>query len=222
MTVDVVYRLMQFCINKNQQGYLTPAEFDLVINQAQLDLLNYLLGQVQQYQPGRPYPRVGLGMSETIRSSLAALIDPLTTLTIDGTGVAAYPDDFQFTDTMLTTTMQRVRYVQQDSLFSYLGSVITPVAAHPIYLINSAGFQFYPITLGNALLSYVHTPRAIVWNFNPDANGRPIYTPTGSFDPEWYDVDCFQLIVRALALVGLNLQLPQVMQYSQMIKTQGT
>lgn len=221
MSIDVIYRLMKFIVNKNLQGYFTPDEFNLIINQAQLEYLNFLLGEVQQYQPGRPQPRVALGMSEKIRSSLAAFIDPPTTLTIDGTGLSPYPADFQLVDTMLTSDMKRVRYVQQDSLFSYLGSVITPVATNPIYLINSAGFQFYPITVGSALLSYVHTPQAIFWNSTPDPNGRPIFQPVGSFDPEWYDVDCFQIIVRALALVGLNLQLPQVMQYSQMIKTIG-
>jgi len=36
MNVNDMYRICQFAINKAQNGYLTPAEFNLVINQAQI------------------------------------------------------------------------------------------------------------------------------------------------------------------------------------------
>ncbi len=221
MTADEVYRTIQLACNKNQQGYITPNEFNLVIKLGGLGFLDYLLGEVEQYQPGRSLPRVALGMSRTIRLSLAAVIDPISPLTIDGTGLSPYPPNLQLVDSMWTADMKKIRYVQQNSLDSYLNSRITPVATNPIYLINSAGFQFYPITLGAAKLSYVHTPRDIFWGSTPDPNGRPIYDPTTSFDPEWYDADIMEVIVRALAILGMNLQLPQVQQYSQMIKTQG-
>jgi len=49
-----MYRICQFAVNKAQNGYLTPSEFNLTINQAQVSYQDYLLGEFQQYQYGRP------------------------------------------------------------------------------------------------------------------------------------------------------------------------
>jgi hypothetical protein len=43
----------------------------------------------------------------------------------------------------------------------------------------------------------------------------------GSTNPAWYEVDAMQVVVRALAMVGVNLQLGAVQQYAAMIKNQG-
>jgi len=166
-------------------------------------------------------PRVQFGMNEQTRQSLTALIQRPVPLTIDGTGLALYPADFQQVDAMYTSTMDRIRYVPQHKSYSYTNSVIDPVATNPIYLIVDQGFQFYPIALGTASLSYVKTPPKIVWGFTPDANGLPVYDIATSVDPVWYDADCLQVIVRALEFVGVNLQFGQVEQYANKIKTQG-
>lgn len=221
MTVDFVYRLCQYIINKNQQGYLSPDEFNLAINQAQYSYLDFLLGSFEQYSPGRPIAKVELGMNETIRQRLTAFIDPAVTLTVDGTGLAPYPADYQQADAMYTSTMQRIRYIQQDRLYHVLEDPIDPVATNPIYLIQSNGFQFYPITIGTAKLSYVGTPDTIVWASTPDPNGRPVYDPVNSVDPKWYDLDMFEVTIRALKIISRNLQLPSVDQLATEIKQIG-
>jgi hypothetical protein len=227
MTADVAYRTMQYAINKNQGGYLSPSDFNLVIHQASLSYLDFLLGEFQTYQVGRPVSKVQYSMNENVRNSLTALIDVPTTLTIDNTGLAPYPDDYQQTDAMWDASMNRIRFVPQHKLYSYLSSQIDPVSTNPIYLLESDGFRFYPnitynnVALSTAKLSYVHTPRQITWGYTLDANGLPVYNPATSIDPEWYDADMLDVIARALALVGVNLESPQIEQYANMIKQAG-
>ena len=135
MNVNDMYRICQFAVNKAQNGYLTPAEFNLIINQAQVSYQDYLLGEFQQYQYGRPQARVNYSQNENIRQRLSPLITEAT-LTINGTsGEAPYPADYVQADAVRTTTFDRVRYVQQDSLYSYIKSQIDPVATNPIYLL---------------------------------------------------------------------------------------
>ena len=221
MTVDFMYSLMQNVVNKSTNGYFDPQTFSLFINQAQFSYLDYLLGAFQQYQIGRPVPRVQFSMTEATRQSLTPFIDPPATLTIDVTGNAPYPGDFQQVDAMYDINLNRIRYVPQHKLFSYITSVIDPVATNPIYLINSSGFQFYPVTQGQAKLSYVATPNTIVWGFTLDPNGIPVYAPGSSVDPEWYDADCLEIIARALRMLGINLSMNELGQYEQEIKNQG-
>lgn len=220
MTVDTAYKIVQFCVNKNQNGYISPDEFNLVINQAQTQFLDYLLGEFQSYQVGRPIARVQYGNNETTRQRLTPFILPFT-LTVNGSGVANYPANYQQTDTMFTSTYGRIKFVPQDYLASYLSSRIDPVATNPIYLLNMYGFKFYPNNIGTAILNYIQTPNQIVWGFTLDGNGLPVYNSATSQDPKWYDVDMMEIIARALRIIGVNLQSNVVSQYANEIKIQG-
>jgi hypothetical protein len=229
MNVNDMYRICQFAVNKAQNGYLTPSDFNLIINQAQVSYQDYLLGEFQQYQYGRPQARINYSQNQNIRQRLSPLIAE-STLTINSTtGKASYPADYVQTDAIITSTFDRVRYTQQDSLYSYYKSEIDPVATNPVYLIEADGFQFYPKTLGSAVLTYVKNAPEIVWAYIT-VSGRPVYTTTtgagvtpstGSVQPVWDNVDNLEIIARALKLIGLNLQVGQLEQYANQVTQQG-
>jgi hypothetical protein len=220
MNVNDMYRICQFAVNKAQNGYLTPSEFNLIINQAQVSYQDYLLGEFQQYQYGRPQARINYSQNENIRQRLSPLITQAT-LTINGTsGEAPYPADYVQADAITTTTLKRVRYVQQDALYSYYNSEIDPIETNPIYLLEPTGFQFYPITLGIAILTYVKDAPQIVWAYNL-VSGRPVYDSGASVQPVWDNVDLLEIIARGLKLIGLNLQDGQVQQYANQVTQQG-
>jgi hypothetical protein len=229
MNVNDMYLICQFAINKAQNGYLTPAEFNLIINQAQVSYQDYLLGEFQQYQYGRAQARINYSQNENIRQRLSPLITEAT-LTINGTsGEAPYPEDYVQADTILTVGFKRVRFVQQDSLYSYYNSTIDPIAFNPIYLLEPTSFQFYPKTLATAYLTYVKDAPEIVWGYTL-VSGRPVYNPaaynpgppaSGSQQPVWDNVDLLEIIARALKLVGVSLQIGQVEQYANQVTQQG-
>jgi hypothetical protein len=219
MNVNDMYRICQFAVNKAQNGYLTPSEFNLTINQAQVSYQDYLLGEFQQYQYGRPQARINYSQNENIRQRLSPLITSAT-LTINGSGESAYPADYVQADTVITTAFNRVRFVQQDALYSYYNSQIDPIATNPIYLLEPTGFQFYPVTLGSAILTYVKDAPEIVWAYTT-VNGRPVYSSGTSVQPVWDNVDLLEIIARALKLIGLNLQDGQVQQYANQVTQTG-
>ena len=217
-----MYDLMKYIIRKNQNGNLRPQDFNLVINTASISYMDYLLGEFQKYVAGRPLAAVEFGQNQDIRQRLSPFIPAPINITINGNGYGAYPTDYLNSDAMVYGIYkQRVKYIQQDRLFSHLNSYIDPIATNPIYLIYKDGFQFYPTDLGSATLSYIKKPATMVWNYTLDAYNRPIYNPVGSVQPEWSELDQMEVLVRALAQVGVNLQLRDVEQYSQVIKTQG-
>ena len=228
MNVNDMYRICQFAVNKAQNGYLTPSEFNLTINQAQVSYQDYLLGEFQQYQPGRPQARINYSQNENIRQRLTPLLATASLAVNAGTGAIAQPADYVQSDSLLTSTLQRVRYTQQDSLYSYYNSTIDPVATNPIYLLEPTAFQFYPKTLGmsgtsgngSAVLTYVKDAPQIVWAYTT-VSGRPVYDSASSVQPVWDNVDLLEIIARALKLIGLNLQDGQLEQYANQVTQQG-
>jgi hypothetical protein len=298
MTIDEIYRLVLYSTAKNlQQGYVSPDDFNLTINQAQKSYVSYLLGSFQQYMPGRAVARVEFGQNTIVRTRLAPIIH-WDNLTVDPTGFCPYPSDYLQSDAMFTDTgYDRIRCVQQDSLYSFYNSKIDPIATNPIYILEDVGFRFFPINIGFARLSYVANPPDMVWAYADNANGIPVFTtgiqgvnvitggsgyssatvtfsapsiggvqatgtvtlsggvvtgivmtnngsgytgltptitftgvggagatfsaPIISVNPVWDDASILEIIVRALALIGVNLQLNTVEQYSMAIKNQG-
>lgn len=218
-----MYRLIRFIIRKNQNGNLNPSDFNNIINVAQVSYLDYLLGEFQKYLPGRPLAAVEFGQNQDIRQRLTPFIKTPATLTINPvTGISPYPDDFQAADAMYYGQYnRRVKYIQQDRVDSHLNSYIDLINSNPVYLMIDQGLQFYPINLATARFSYIGTPATMFWNSTNDIYGRPIYNPVGSVQPQWYELDQLQIVIRALLQVGVNLQLNQVEQYAQMIKTTG-
>lgn len=296
MNINDVYTLVQYITNKNQQGYVTPSQFNTVMNQAQKSYVSYLLGSFQSYTPGRPVARVEFGQNSIIRQRLSPIIVKVTSA-IDFTGFCLYPSDYLQTDAIMTLGFQRVRFVQQDSLYSYYNSEIDQVGSNPIYLLEPYGFRFYPITLGNAIISYVKNPTDMSWAYKKDSNSRPVYTtgiqgvnvitggsgyssatvtfsaspsggiqatgtvtisggvvtaivmtnngtgynntiPTMTFtgvggtgatfsspivstDPIWDIATIFDIIQRALSIIGVNLQSQAISQFAEQIKREG-
>ena len=221
MDVNQLYILAQDILNKNQNGYLPPDTFNLLINQGQISFLDYLLGEFQQYQYQKAQPRVQFSQNQTVRQRLSPLIYGYL-LHVDGTGFSPYPGDYQQDDAMWTYYgFQKIKYVEQNQLRSYYNSRIDPYQTNPFYLIEDIGFRFYPQSIGFAQLNYVRTPPQIVWGYTLDGNGRPVYNPATSVQPIWYETDLLEILARLLRMVGVSLQINEVSQYAEEIKNKG-
>lgn len=220
--INDVYVIILYATGKNKSnGYVSPSDFNTIINIAQKSWSAYLLGSLQSYMPGRPIPTVGFGENSVVRQRLSPTIYGYN-LHVDSSGFSPYPGDYLNTDTMWSIYgLNRIRYAAQEKLWSIYGSVIDPISTNPIYLIEDLGFRFYPQSIGMAKLSYVRNPPNAVWGYVDDANGRPVYSAARSTQLVWDSDSILQIIVRALALVGVNLQLNVVSQYAEMIKKGG-
>ncbi len=221
MTVDVVYQLITYCVNKYQGSEPSPEEFNLIINQAQLSYAQWLAGEYESYQNQKSQSRVSWGQNQNVRESLTPIIYGYI-LNADAAGISPYPGDYQKMDAMTTIYgFKKIRFATQDRLDSFMNSVIEPIATNPIYLVKDVGFQFYPVTIWQANLSYVRTPPPIVWGYTLDADDLPVYNPITSIDPVWADLDMLEVIARALMLVKVNLQSNVIGQYANEIKNGG-
>lgn len=223
MNVNQVYEIIQYIINKNQDGYMSPDEFNLIINQAQTSFVTYLLGELQQYQYGRPQSRISFGQNEIVRGKITPLINSPLLLTINAQGLSPYPVDYLAPDAMYDNSIyrNRIRFASQDKLHSYLASTIDPIESNPVYLIESTYLRFYPQNLGYARFSYIKEPPQMFWNSTDSIYGQPVYNPVGSVDPVFYDTEMLEIITRALKIAGVNLQTQQVIQYANEVNQMG-
>ena len=232
-TSNSVYEDVQFLCNKYNHGYVTPDEFMNTFNTAQRIYMNRLLGQMQEYQPGRPVARTGGHMTQVIEEKLA----PFTKRVVlkssnDLANVKVQFDDFLKLLSLNTEDGKRVRRVKHEQIHSAINSSIDPPSAtNPYYYEYDGGFRMITGSddLDRMVMTYIGKPTDIVWTFiitnDTDLNpgGEVIYDAgnPNNVDPEWRDQEINEIIFIQLGLIGINLKDVDLVRVSQTAKMQG-
>lgn len=224
-TSDSVYKDVQFLCDKYQHGYLSPAEFVRTFNTAQRIFLNRLLGQVQEYQNGRPVARTGGHMTEVVENKLSPITKRVS-LTVSS-GIAnvkgQYPD-FLKQLSLITSTGKRVKRIRHEQIYSAINSTVRPPSASsPYYYETQAGYHILSgtDTVTSLTLTYVKQPNDITWPYTL-VSGVPTYNAGGSpVHPEWRDQEINEIVFIQLGLIGINLKDQELIRASQINKQSG-
>ncbi len=162
VNIDTVYQRVLTIANKEQRGYITPQEFNLLANHAQMDIFEQYFYDLNQFD------RIG-SINETIYADtvdiLQEKIDHFEKFrqAVDmsnGGGVGILPDYYRMGALYYKKNNRyyEIENVEQNEHHVYLGSPLTnPTATRPIYVRYSAAgdnqqnreqrIQIYPITI---------------------------------------------------------------------------
>lgn len=223
-TSNSVYEDVQFLCNKYHHGYVAPDEFVSTFNTAQRVYINRLLGQVQEYQPGRPVARTGGHMTQVVEEKLAPFTKRVLLKSVNElSNVKVQYPDFLKLLSLNTEEGQRVRRVKHEQIHSAINSVIDPpTASNPYYYEFDGGFRM--ITgdddVDRMLMTYVRKPTDITWPFTV-VGDIPTYNPSGAQHPEWRDQEINEIIFIQLGFIGINLKDGDLVRVSQTAKMQG-
>jgi hypothetical protein len=224
MTVNTAYQTLRYLVNKNQGGYLTPAEFNTVFNMAQREYFNSLVGNDEEFAQGRPIARRNVGMSQRISESLSVFMKTDTpTVTA---GEAIKPTDSVVILSVRLADNTTVKRVEQNRLSSYLKTSIDGLL--PVYVEVGDKVKIYNTSPATVTIDYLRMPLEVSWKFinvagvpTLDANGQLQYDSGTSVSPEWSDMDSDKIIMRSAGLVGINLQNQTLIQMSESDKQRG-
>ncbi len=227
MDIDQAYRLIQLLYNKEQGGNITPAQFNVAAEVCQISLVNDLLGNEAEYQPGMPIPKTGFSINQKNREELRPIITPFSTIAV-ASGLAAYPADYLYYDTMTTTGGLLITEATPDEIAILNQSQIKPPStSYPNFVLHSDGLRIYPTSITSMKLSYVRTPIVPVWNFTT-VNNEPVYAATGgeigdgdSHNFELSPLTHIRICMKIAQYFGVNLSMAQVTLYAMAAEAQG-
>jgi len=177
MTVDQVYNILKFIVRKNQLGSLPPSELEYAFNTAQRNYYDFLVGRIEQYQYGRPVPRIGLNMTDNVVTRLMPF-QKKSTLTITS-GILTKPSDLNKINAIYTANNYRIYRLEEDRFAERIQDSIDPIdEANAFYVEEKGTLRIYPITLTTCSFNYFTTPPDIKWAYTIDGTGRPVYSPS--------------------------------------------
>ena len=226
VSIDTVYQRVLSILNKEQRGYVTPQEFNLFANQAQLDLFEQYFYDINQF--GRlPGNDTGysdmlklldekIAIFETRDNLVYSIADNSFTLPQDmyrlGTVIYKNSTTKLILDPALgpetpQTTIEEVtveRINANEFLYINSSPLTKPKNVRPIYVADNKGLKVYgdqEIQL-DVDLTYIKQPAKVEWKYQM-VLGEALYDSTYSVDFELHASEETELVIKILELASL-------------------
>ena len=220
ISINTVYQRVLALANKEQRGYITPQEFNLYANQAQLEILN------QYFYDTNQFGRIS-GNDTQYGDMLELLHEKLNVLTVSvnlaqGNGnFFRIPEDAYKIGTVthvLDRVSTEIEPVNENEYVNMSISPLTsPTLSNPVYVtvkrtINNLPrktIDIYPFNdlianSSNIRCSYIARPQQVNWAYVV-VSGKALYNMNASVDFELHDSEESNLVYRILALAGITL-----------------
>jgi hypothetical protein len=223
-------------LNKNNYGYISPADFNLFAKQAQLEIFdeyfsdyNKQLNKENARQSGTGYADIAKSLIEVIdffsvTNDLANVADNTFSLPSELTT----GDDYYLLNKVLcydTSTAPRTfrgeaEYVTHSDITLLNTSQLTsPSIYYPAYTTEGNTMTVFPASFNTAnsiQCQYIRYPKAPQWTFSVVGAGEPIFNPnvSGYQDFELAIDDEYRLVNRILQQCGISIREGDVYQYA--------
>ena len=208
VNIDTVYQTVQALANKEQRGYLTPQEFNLFANQAQMDIFEqYIYDLGAHTEQGEDMHVLGDAIA-----LLHNKLEPwLSTVTVNN-GTTLPPNSRNGRIFVNYGGVRRtIRKGTQDDIRNLRGSrwhkqgfdeVIYFEDGHNKIQVHSGAGR---ISTGVTVERVMGKPNLVYWGYII-VNERPMYNPSNSAHFEIHSNEQTDLVMKVLKLAGISIE----------------
>lgn len=225
VNVNTVYQRVLAILNKEQRGYVTPQEFNLFANQAQMDIFEQYFYDLNQFSrlPGNDTEYSDMLDILNEKINLFATSATLTRDTGSTPNHFDRPSDLYRMGTLLFGGNEVERVNKNEYLYIQNSPLASPTNDFPIYIEFDAGYRVFGAdekTTG-VTCNYIKKPADINWAYNTVA-GAAVYNASNTTDSELHESEETELVIKILQLAGLAIKDPSVYQAGNQMEIQGT
>ena len=212
VNIDTVYQRVLALANKEQRGYITPQEFNLFANQAQMDIFEQYFYDLNQFRrlPG----------NDTIYADIVNMLEEKISIFKEGPKTATHgsythniSDLYTITDINFSGKVaEEIRY---EDWYKTQNTPLTKATNNrPIWYRKDGKIYWDPQSLGAASINYIRKPKEANWTYIL-VGENALVNPTeadGYQDFELHPSEETELVLKILSLSGITLQDPGLQQ----------
>jgi len=219
--IDTVYQKVLAIANKEQRGYITPQEFNLFANQAQMEIFEQYFYDINQFKrlPGNSteYSDMVNMLEEKISAFEKFKVAPDS---VSGS-VITLPTDLYRLGTVYSTVVTSnpiVEKVDKKTIQLIINSPLTaPTDSRPVFVYqapSTAGvskIKIFPTattyTTSNLSVNYIKKPTTVKWTYVV-INDKAIHN-SGAADLqnfELHESEESELVIKILQLAGISIK----------------
>lgn len=223
VSVDTVYKVLLTIINKEQNGYITPEEFNLLANNVQQEIFRGYFedDNLDRNKFNRGLTNGGysnLPMNQRQKITIFAAEDDIVGAASGNASVFTLPTDLYLLeqDGISTTTGKIVSESERKDLARAMSTEVAPTATYPEYEQYGSTIKVYPNTILNLNVRYLRKPLQPRWTYTI-VGGKELYDPSnGSFqDFELHPSEFSNIVLKMLSFFGINLREEAVVQVAE-------
>jgi len=227
INVNKVYRVVLSILNKEQRGYLTPDQFNRLGRQAQLDLFEKSFYDYNRQLTKRSIQGVNSEYGD-IADNIEEKIDLFAESSIVAVAAGKFSAPSNLYRTIQLATIDRSAEIEKvkKSDYTYMSSskLTAPSEDFPVYYFDKEVFNILPNTITGCVIDYIRTPEDPVWGYTIPGVGETnagayIYASGASTDFELHQSEETSLVIKILALAGVVIKDPTVIQVAQQQET---
>ena len=236
ISIDTVYQKVLALANKEQRGYITPQEFNLFADQAQKEIFEQYFYDLNQF---KRVPGNSSGYADMVK----ILEEKISLFEIYDKGYSIVGDSGKFNlnehDDIYRLTMLRVLYpgqkfkkaeqIQLSELNAIGDSPLTKWSRQrPVYTRYSTNDPDYPDRIAiypypesgqNVFVSYIKFPKKPNWNYQMVQDKPFFLNDSNSQDFELHPSEESELVYRVLALAGISIEKPSLVQAAMTLES---
>ena len=241
VSVDTVYQRVLAILNKEQRGYVTPQEFNLFANQAQLDIFEQYFYDINQFGrvPGNDTEfsdmlnilneKINLFEANGAMTYNASLywqtpadLYRLGTIVYGNTvtSKSLYPTPNTVVNTTTLVEAERINY--NEYLMINQSEYLKPTNSRPVFVASTSGYKVYGAAgelITGVTCNYIKKPTEAAWGYQM-VYGEALYDATTSVDFELHDSEETELVVKVLGFAGLSTKEIQMYQVANSMEVQ--
>jgi hypothetical protein len=242
VSIDTVYQRVLGILNKEQRGYITPQEFNLLANQAQLDIFEQYFYDLNAFGRIDGNDTTYSDMLDILQEKIDIFekyrVEVVMSTHASQPGQGTLPQHYRMGELYYTGCSGghvEIEKIQQNQILHIQNSPLTaPTITRPVYVRASnytpraggaaqtvdteTGFpldraiQIYPTTITSGVVCN-YIARPIKVSWNYTlVNGYPLYNASNSQDFELHQSEETDLVIKILALGGVILNDPNAYQ----------
>ena len=215
VNIDTVYQRVLALANKEQRGYITPQEFNLFANQAQMDIFEQYFYDLNQFLrvPGN---NTMYADPVDILEEKIEIFHQGQTLG-DGTSNVFDTNDLsfdlyrlkqvRFNNTAATPPIGvKVEKTTHDKFMLSINAPLTsPTLMRPAYYLRGDSIVVAPTSVTSIDVNYIKKPVKVEWS-GYSLSGSELYDSTNSVDFELHPSEETKLVIKILSLSGITLK----------------
>ena len=218
VSVDTVYQKVLALANKEQRGYITPQEFNLYANQAQMEILEQYFYDINQFG--------NLPGNSTEYSDMVGLIDEKLNIlrVISSVQATAGIIDLSTISDMyklgsLYTGPHEIEEINYNEFKLRSKSPLTDPSntsgslQNYMYYESNGNINIQPVLTVPVEISYIKIPNKVVWGYVV-LNKKALYNAGSSTNFELHHAEENELVYKILGYAGITLKKPDVIQSS--------
>tara|TARA_R100001440_G_scaffold27843_1_gene45411 strand:- start:4326 stop:5057 length:732 start_codon:yes stop_codon:yes gene_type:complete len=219
--IDTVYQKVLAIANKEQRGYITPQEFNLFANQAQMEIFEQYFYDMNQFNrvPGNltEYSDMGHILEEKISAFEKFKVAPSSV----SASVITLPSDIYRLGTVFSTVVTSnpiIERVSKKDIQLIVNSPLTkPTDLRPVYVYqapSAAGvskIKIFPTattyTTSNISVNYIKKPSTVNWTYVV-INDKAVHNSSAADlqNFELHESEEVELVIKILQLAGISIK----------------